>query len=143
MLGRGSIAGDQSQLRERAVVGNHSVLGRASAVENDAAIGDRVRIRSNCYIAAYTEIDDDVFVGPGVTTTNDNTIGRHRRGAPIRGPRLRRACRVGAGAVVCPAVTIGEDAFVAAGAVVTADAEPRAVVIGVRHEWLGASGTTT
>jgi acetyltransferase-like isoleucine patch superfamily enzyme len=50
---------------------------------------------------------------------------------PLEGPLLRRACRVGAGVVVCPAVEIGEEAFVAAGAVVVADVEPRSVVMGV------------
>ena len=49
----------------------------------------------------------------------------------LEGPLLRRACRVGAGVVVCPAIEIGEEAFVAAGAVVVADVAPRSVVMGV------------
>jgi acetyltransferase-like isoleucine patch superfamily enzyme len=72
-----------------------------------------------------------VFVGPGVTTTNDDTMGRHPPGVPLAGPRLRRACRVGGGAVLTPGVEIGEEAFVAAGAVVTRDVGDREVVMGV------------
>jgi len=72
-----------------------------------------------------------VFLGPGVLTTNDDTMGRHARGEALRGPVLRRACRVGGGAVLVPGVEVGEEAFVAAGAVVTADVPPRAVVMGV------------
>ncbi len=76
-------------------------------------------------------IEEDAFIGPGVTLANDNTMDRHRDDMRLAGPLLRRACRVGAGVVVCPAIEIGEEAFVAAGAVVAADVEPRAVVMGV------------
>jgi acetyltransferase-like isoleucine patch superfamily enzyme len=72
-----------------------------------------------------------VFLGPGVLTTNDDTMGRHVPGEPLRGPVLRRACRVGSGAVLVPGVEVGEEAFVAAGAVVTRDVTARGVVIGV------------
>ena len=77
-------------------------------------------MQTNCYVTAGTVIEDDVFVGPGVTLTNDNTMGRHDPGPPDA-PTLRRACRVGGGAVICPGIEIGEEAFVGAGAVVTAD----------------------
>ena len=60
-----------------------------------------------------------MFLGPGVLTTNDDTMGRHPRGEPLLGPTFRRACRVGGGAVLVPGVVIGEEAFVAAGALVT------------------------
>jgi acetyltransferase-like isoleucine patch superfamily enzyme len=63
--------------------------------------------------------------------TNDDAMGRHAKGEPLRGPTLRRACRVGGGATLVPGVEIGEEAFVAAGAVVTADVPSRALVMGV------------
>ena len=63
--------------------------------------------------------------------TNDDTMGRHGPGHQLRGATLRRACRVGGGAVLTPGVEIGEEAFVAAGAVVTRDVAPRSVVMGV------------
>jgi UDP-2-acetamido-3-amino-2,3-dideoxy-glucuronate N-acetyltransferase len=75
-------------------------------------------------------VEDDVFIGPGATLTNDNTMARHAKGEPPDAPTLRRACRVGGGAVICPGVEIGEEAFVGAGAVVTLDVPPRAVVVG-------------
>ena len=81
-------------------------------------------MQTNCYITAGTTIEDDVFVGPGVTLTNDNTMCRHPKASAPDGPTLRRACRVGGGAVICPGVEIGEEAFVAAGAVVTKDVPP-------------------
>ena len=66
-----------------------------------------------------------------VVTTNDDTMARHDAGYELRGATLRRACRIGGGAVLVPGVEVGDEAYVAAGAVVTRDVPPRAVVIGV------------
>ena len=107
------------------------MIGRGSAVDNDVRIGARVRVQTNCYLTAYMEIEEDVFVGPGVTTTNDDAMGRGDPRQPLNPPRLRRGCRIGGGAVLCPGVEIGEEAFVAAGAVVTRDVPSRAVVMGL------------
>jgi acetyltransferase-like isoleucine patch superfamily enzyme len=126
-----AIVGDQAQVRERTVIGPQSVIGRGSAIDNDVTIGARVKIQTNVYITAFSVIEDDVFVGPGVTMTNDNTMDRHGPGFEFEGPLLRRACRVGGGTVLCPGVEIGEEAFVAAGALITADVPARAVVMGV------------
>jgi acetyltransferase-like isoleucine patch superfamily enzyme len=130
-IGRGAIVGDQAQVREHSTVGPGSVIGRGCGIEADVTISACVRIQSNCYFPPGTVIEDDVFVGPGVTAANDNTMGRHRPGEGRDGPVLRRACRIGAGAVICPGVEIGEEAFIAAGAVVCADVPPRAVMMGV------------
>jgi acetyltransferase-like isoleucine patch superfamily enzyme len=99
-------------------------------VDNDVRIGARVRVQTDVYLTAYSEVEDDVFVGPGAVTTNDSTMSRHDRSYQLRGARLRRACRVGGAAVLVPGVEVGEEAFVAAGAVVTRDVPPRAVVMG-------------
>jgi len=130
-VGAGAIIGDQSQVRERATIGERTVLGRGSAVEYGAQVGARVSIQTNVYVTALSIVEDDVFLGPGVVMTNDDTMGRHDRGEPLRGPVLRRACRIGGGAVLVPGVEVGEEAFVAAGAVVTADVAARTVVMGV------------
>jgi UDP-2-acetamido-3-amino-2,3-dideoxy-glucuronate N-acetyltransferase len=130
-LGREVIVGDQAFVRERASVGTGSVIGRGSVVDNDVTVGARVRVQTGVYITAFTLVEDDVFIGPGVVTTNDHTMARHPRGAALEGPTLRRACRVGGGAVLAPGVEVGEEAFVAAGAVVARDVPSRAVVMGV------------
>ncbi|MGZ4174446.1 MAG: DapH/DapD/GlmU-related protein [Solirubrobacteraceae bacterium] len=131
IIGPGTIIGDQAHVRERATIGERTVLGRGSAIEFGARVGARVLIQTNVYVTADSVVEDDVFLGPGVLTSNDDTMGRHPRGEGLRGPVCRRACRVGAGAVLVPGVEIGEEAYVAAGAVVTADVPPRAVVMGV------------
>jgi acetyltransferase-like isoleucine patch superfamily enzyme len=89
------------------------------------------------YVTAGAIVEDDVFLGPGVVMTNDNTMGRHPRDEPLRAPVLRRACRVGGGVVLAPGVEVGEEAFVAAGAVVTRNIGPREVVMGVPARVVG------
>jgi carbonic anhydrase/acetyltransferase-like protein (isoleucine patch superfamily) len=126
-----AIIGDQSQVRERARIGTRSVVGRASCVDFDAQVGDRVLIQTGVYVTGGSIVEDDVFIGPGVVTTNDHTMGRHGPDDPLLGPVFRRACRVGGGAVLVPGVVIGEEAFVAAGAVVTRDVGYREMVMGV------------
>jgi acetyltransferase-like isoleucine patch superfamily enzyme len=125
------ILGDQSFVRERTRIGQGSVIGRGSVVDNDVIVGARVKVQTSVYLTAFTEIEDDVFVGPGATTTNDDTMARHDDETPLRGATLRRACRVGGGTVLTPGVEIGEEAFIAAGAVVTRDVPARAVAMGV------------
>ncbi len=130
-IAAGAIIGDQTQIRERSVVGPGSVVGRGSTIDFDALIGERVLIQTLVYVTAGTVVEDHVFIGPGVTMTNDDAMGRHPPGEPLAGPTLRRACRIGGGVVLTPGVEIGEEAFVAAGAVVTRDVAARDVVIGV------------
>jgi UDP-3-O-[3-hydroxymyristoyl] glucosamine N-acyltransferase len=130
-IGGSCLIGDQVSVRERVMIGNESIVGRGSCVENDTTIGSRVKIQSNAYITAYMVLEDDVFIAPCVITTNDNFMGRTEKRFKLRGgPAVRRAARVGGGAVLLPNVEIGEEAFVGAGAVVTRDVAPRMIVIG-------------
>jgi acetyltransferase-like isoleucine patch superfamily enzyme len=125
-----AIIGDQAQIRERSRIGPRSVVGRGSCVDFDVEVGADVLIQTSVYVTGRSRVEDGVFLGPGVITTNDHAMGRHPRGEPLRGPVFRRACRVGGGVVVLPGIEIGEEAFVAAGAVVTRDVGARQVVIG-------------
>ena len=131
VIGEGAIIGDQAFVRERSTIGAGSVIGRGSTVDNDVVVGARVRVQTDVYLTAFSVVEDDVFVGPGVLTTNDSTMARHPPDYAVEGPRLRRACRVGGASVLVPGVEVGEEAFVAAGAVVTRDVPARGVVMGV------------
>lgn len=137
VLGEGAFIGDQSHVRERARIGRDSAVGRGSAIDNDVTIGDRVRLQTGCYITAFSQVGDDVFVGPGVFTYNDNAMGRHPKGQGLAGPLLRRACRIGGAARILPGIEVGEEAFVATGSVVTRDVPPRTLVMGVPARRVG------
>jgi len=130
-IGARVILGDQSCVRERVEIGDDVVVGRGVLVENDTTIGALTKIQADAYITAYSTLEDSVFVAPCVVTTNDNFMGRtERRHELIKGPTIRRGARIGGGAVLCPGVVVGEEAFVGAGAVVTKDVEPRMLVVG-------------
>jgi acetyltransferase-like isoleucine patch superfamily enzyme len=130
-IGERVILGDQSCVRERVEVGDDVVLGRGSLIENDTTVGARTKIQAEAYVTAYSTLEEDVFVAPCVVTTNDDYMGRtEKRFESMRGPTIRRGARVGGGAVLCPGVEIGEEAFVGAGAVVTKDVAPRTLVVG-------------
>jgi acetyltransferase-like isoleucine patch superfamily enzyme len=130
-IGARCIVGDQSCIRERVAMGDDCVLGRGSLIENDTTVGAGTRIQAEAYVTAYSTLEEDVFIAPCVVTTNDNFMGRtERRRELMKGPTIRRSARVGGGAVICPGVEIGEEAFVGAGAVVTKDVPARVVVVG-------------
>jgi len=130
-IGARVVLGDQSCVRERVTVGDDVVLGRGSLIENDTTIGAMTRIQAEAYITAHSTLEEHVFIAPCVVTTNDNFMGRtERRHELMKGPTIRRGARVGGGAVLCPGVEIGEEAFVGAGAVVTKDVAPRTIVVG-------------
>jgi acetyltransferase-like isoleucine patch superfamily enzyme len=130
-VGARVILGDQSCVRERVTIGDDVVLGRGSLVENDTTIGALTKIQAEAYITAYSTLEEHVFIAPCVVTTNDNFMGRtEKRHERIKGPTIRRGARVGGGAILCPGVEIGEEAFVGAGAVVTKDVPARVIVVG-------------
>ena len=130
-VGERVILGDQSCVRERVEIGDDVVIGRGSLVENDTSIGALTKIQAHAYITAYSVLEEEVFIAPCVTTTNDNFMGRtERRHELVRGPTIRRGARVGGAAVLCPGIEVGAEAFVGAGAVVIRDVPPRAVMVG-------------
>jgi UDP-2-acetamido-3-amino-2,3-dideoxy-glucuronate N-acetyltransferase len=130
-LGEGVLLADQATVRERVVVGDFTIIGRGVVVENDCRVGRYCKLETECYITAYSTLEDRVFVAPQVTTSNDRFIGRtEERFKHFRGVTVRKGGRIGAGAVILPGLTIGEDALVAAGSVLTRDVPPRMIFLG-------------
>lgn len=131
-IGENTLIADLASVREKCSVGNFVIIGRGVAVENGTTIGDYTKIQTGAYITGHTEIGDHVFIAPMVTFTNDNFMGRtEERIKYIKGATVRRGARVGGGAVILPGVTVAEETFVAAGALVTKDTEPQKVVKGL------------
>jgi hypothetical protein len=122
---------DLCTVREKVSIGRGTIVGRGVTVENFCSIGRYCKLESECYITAYSTLEDRVFVAPGVVTSNDNFVGRTaERFKHFKGVTIRRGGRVGAGAVLLPGVTVGEDGLVAAGSVVTRDVPARMIVMG-------------
>jgi acetyltransferase-like isoleucine patch superfamily enzyme len=130
-VGANCIVGDQSCIRERVELADDCILGRGSLIENDTTVGTGTRIQAEAYITAYSTLEEDVFIAPCVVTTNDNFMGRtEERKSLLKGPTIRRSARIGGGAILCPGIEIGEEAFVGAGAVVTKNVPPGKLVVG-------------
>lgn len=114
-----------------AVIGRDCNLCDHTFVENDVTVGDRVTIKSGVQLWDGVIIEDDVFLGPNATFTNDR-FPRSKR-YPEEFPRIviRRGASIGANSTILPGVTVGEGAMVGAGAVVTRNVEPAVLVTGV------------
>ncbi len=122
---------DLASIRENTSIGEYTIVGRGVTIENYVNIGKRCKLESECYITAYSELEDYVFIAPGVMTSNDNFLGRtEERFKHFKGITVKKGGRIGANAVILPGKIIGEDAVVAAGSVVTKDVPPRKIVMG-------------
>jgi serine O-acetyltransferase len=131
-LGSRTMVADQATVRERVSVGAETIVGRGVAIESDCSVGARCKLETNAYITAYTVIEDDVFVAPGVLTSNDGFLGRtEERKKHFGGPHIRRGARLAVGAVVLPGREIAEEAVVGAGAVLTHHTDTARVYVGV------------
>jgi UDP-2-acetamido-3-amino-2,3-dideoxy-glucuronate N-acetyltransferase len=137
VLYRGALIGDEcmiadmATIRENVTVGKKCIIGRGVAIENNCTIGYRCKIETNAYITAHSILEDYVFVGPGVMTSNDNYAGRDdERHKYYKGITVRKGGRIGVGATILPGKTIGEDSLVGGGAVVTCDIPPKEVWVG-------------
>ncbi len=98
-------------------------------VENDVELGDRVTVKSGVQLWDGLRVGDDVFIGPNATFTNDAFPRSKRHQAPLV-TRIAAGASIGASATILPGLTIGRDAMVAAGAVVTHPVPARAIVMG-------------
>lgn len=123
--------GHHVMIREHTTIGDHVVVGTNSVCDGQTTIASYVKIESNCYIPTHCTIGTRVFLGPGVVLTNDRFPLKLRDQYRPEGVTLEDGVTLGGGVVVCPGVTIGQDSFVAAGAVVTSDVPPGSLVVGV------------
>jgi UDP-2-acetamido-3-amino-2,3-dideoxy-glucuronate N-acetyltransferase len=113
----------------RAVIGADCNVCDHTYVEDDVVVGDRVTVKSGVYLWNSLRVEDDVFIGPQATFTND-PFPRSRQLFDCPITTIRRGASIGAGAVILPGLTVGERAMVGAGAVVTKDVPDDAVVVG-------------
>jgi acetyltransferase-like isoleucine patch superfamily enzyme len=121
-----------------AVIGDDCNICSHCFIENDVVVGDRVTVKSGVQLWDGVRLEDDVFVGPNVTFTNDRMP--RSRVYPGDFPRtiVRSGASIGGGATILPGIEIGEQAMVGAGAVVTRDVPARAIVAGNPARVIGA-----
>ncbi|HSW57466.1 MAG TPA: acyltransferase [Dehalococcoidales bacterium] len=126
-IGRGFRTGHFAMIRENTVIGEKCLVGTNSVLDGNCTIGNNVSIQTAAYITTGTVIEDDVFIGPRVCTTNDKYM---YYGAKLAAPVIKKGARVGANSTILPGIVIGEGAVIGSGAVVVKDVPANGVVVG-------------
>ena len=129
-IGSGLETGHNVVIREQNEIGDGFNIWNNSVVDYGCRIGSNVKIHCNIYVAQFTVIEDDVFMAPGVTIANDIHPGCPESGECMKGPVLKRGCRIGVNVTIVPYVTIGEGTLVGSGSVVTKDLPPGVLAYG-------------
>ncbi len=129
-LGPGTRVWAFAHVLGRAVVGGDCNLCDGVFVENDVTIGDRVTVKCGVQIWDGVRLEDDVFVGPNATFTNDLFPRSKQYPEKFTPTVVRRGASLGANCTILAGLVIGERAMVGAGAVVTKDVPPGAIVVG-------------
>lgn len=150
-IGDGSRVWHLAQIREGAVLGENCIIGRGAYIGPAVELGDNCKIQNYALVYEPAKLSSGVFIGPAAVLTNDlhpraiNPDGTQKSASDwdMVGVTLEEGASVGARAVCVAPVTIGAWAMVAAGAVVTKDVAPHALVVGVPARqigWVGHAG---
>jgi len=129
-FGEECFIGDGAGVRESCSFATGVLLGRAVMVEADVEAGARTRVQTGAYITGEVVLEEDVFIGPKVITTNDR-YPTMKTSKTHRGPTVKREAEIGAGACLLAGITVGEMALVGMGAVVVTDVPAGRLFIGV------------
>ena len=111
-------------------IGANCNLCAHTLIESDVIVGNNVTIKSGVFLWDGTRVEDNVFIGPNATFTNDPMPRSKVYPESFRGIVVKRGASIGANATILPGITIGANAMVGAGAVVTTDVPDNAVVVG-------------
>jgi acetyltransferase-like isoleucine patch superfamily enzyme len=130
LVGSGFETGHHVVVREGATIGDDVSIWSNTVVDFGCHLGDRVKLHCNCYLAQFTELEDDVFMAPGVTVANDLFPGVPGSAEAMAGPRVEAGAQIGVNVTILPYVTIGAGAIVGAGSVVTRDVPAGFVAFG-------------
>jgi UDP-2-acetamido-3-amino-2,3-dideoxy-glucuronate N-acetyltransferase len=126
----------------QATIGEDCNICSHCFIENDVIVGDRVTVKSGVQLWDGVRLEDDVFVGPNVTFTNDRMPRSRVYPDSFSQTVVRRGASIGGGATILPGVEIGERAMVGAGSVVTRDVPARAIVVGNPARVIGQADET-
>jgi len=128
LIGEGTAIHDHVNLY-KCTIGKNCKIESFVYIEEGVVIGDNCKIKPFVYIPTGVTIEDDVFIGPGVSFTNDK-YPRAKGAWKMLRTVIKKGASIGAKSAILPGVTVGEEALVGAGSVVTRNVPERAVVTG-------------
>jgi len=137
-IGEGTKIWHFCHIMPRAVIGKDCSLGQNVFVANGVQIGNNVKIQNNVSLYEGVTCEDDVFLGPSMVLTNViNPRSAVNRKSEYMPTLIRKGASIGANATIVCGRTIGQYAFIAAGAVITKDVPDYALMAGVPAQWIG------
>ena len=129
-IGNNFQTGHHVLVREENEIGNNVSVGTASVVEHHVKIGNNVRIHTQAFVPEMSVLEDGAWIGPNAVITNAAYPLSPNVKNELKGAIVKKGAKIGANATLLPGITIGENALVGAGAVVTKDVPPNKVVAG-------------
>ena len=136
-IGDGTKIWINSQVREHASIGENCIISKDTYIDEHVVIGDRVKVQNGVSVYHGVTIEDDVFVGPNATFTNDHVPRSFNSSWKITETIVKKGASIGANATIICGVTIGEYAMIGAGSVVTKNVAPNALVVGNPAKQIG------
>lgn len=133
-IGNNFQTGHRVTIREYSKIGDHTRIGTLSDIQGYCKIGSYVNAHSNVHIGQESVVEDYVWLFPYVILTNDPTPPSF----DLKGVTVKKFAVVSTGSILLPGVTIGSDALVGAGAIVTKDVEEETIVVGNPARSLGS-----
>ncbi len=113
-----------------AIIGSNCNINAQVFIENDVKIGDRVTVKCGVQIWDGIEIEDDVFIGPNVTFTNDLTPKSKRYPSEFKKTLIKRGTSIGANSTILPGISIGAYAMIGAGSIISREVPDHALIYG-------------
>lgn len=129
-VGEGTRIWNQAQVRNNAVIGENCIISKNAYIDEYVKLGDRVKVQNNVNVYHGVTVEDDVFLGPSMTFTNDMFPRAFNADWKISETLVKRGASIGAGAVIRCGITINEYAMIGAGSVVVKDVPAQALVVG-------------
>jgi len=129
-LGENIHIGHNALIRENCKLGEDVSIGSGCILEHSVTVEDRCRIHSACFIPEFTILKSDCWIGPRVTITNSRYPNTKSSKLELEPVTISSLVIVGANVTILPGVTIGENALIGAGAVITKSVPPGSVVFG-------------
>jgi acetyltransferase-like isoleucine patch superfamily enzyme len=127
IIGKNFETGHNVVIREQNKIGDNVCIWSNSVIDYGCSIGNNVKIHNNVYLAQFTVVEDDVFIGPGVVTANDLCPVCKKC---MKGPVIEKGAKIGAGVTLLPHITIGQNCLIGAGSVVTKNIPKDSVAYG-------------